>query len=653
MHPLCRQRTTGEETLVCLHENRVSAIARASALSPGEPRLRAPRCFRQHVRSFGRCSSSRASRSSAPSMRRRTSCSTRTMPPATSSPSGASTRRRSRSPDSRRSSGPTGTVVTITGTGFGATATANAVTFNGVAATVVAATATTLTVAVPAGAATGKIAVTVAGNTATSAQDFVVAAPGVPTIGGFTPAAGPAGTAVTVTGTNFNAAPGATTVKLNQNAATAIVGHDDAARVRRSGRHRLRQDPHRDQRGQRRQRRGFRRAARDDCRERHHRHDAGSSRTAPRKASASMPPASTERSCSTATRATGSAFSSAISRSIRRGRRLPTRSTSRTTRSSRAARCRRRISRSICRRCRWPAPTRCCSARASRRFRSTRGSRATPSSRPTGRRGRRAERRAIHAGADRGGGRRAESVDGVGLGHRSRRRQSRLDDRAAERLHVPPGQRNRAGLHDAAAAVHGDGHACGGLHGERRNDADRVQGRIRCGRRRCRSTARRVDLAIAESRRRRAPHVCRCRRRESGARHHGARPQPRVGYVRERLGVQAGCRVAGVDQLPRRRHAVRGQSAESSRHRHLQRHRAAGERRDGITAGVALARCRRDAWQAARRSAWRWRVPARMRGSTFAGHGRRADRAPGARRRDEPARRRGFSSSSASPMARG
>ena len=117
-------------------------------------------------------------------------------------------------------SGPTGTLVTITGTGFGATPTTNAVTFNGVAGTVVAATVTTLTVAVPTGAATGRIAVAVAGNTATSAQDFVVAAPGVPTITGFTPAAGPPGTAVTVTGTNFNAAPGATTVKLNQNAAT-------------------------------------------------------------------------------------------------------------------------------------------------------------------------------------------------------------------------------------------------------------------------------------------------------------------------------------------------------------------------------------------------------------------------------------------------
>jgi YD repeat-containing protein len=118
-------------------------------------------------------------------------------------------------------SGPTGTLIAITGTGFGATASDNVVTFNGVSATVVAAAVTALTVAVPAGATTGKIAVTVGGSIATSAQEFVVIAPGVPTIAGFTPAAGPPGTAVTVTGTNFNAAPGATTVKLNQNGATA------------------------------------------------------------------------------------------------------------------------------------------------------------------------------------------------------------------------------------------------------------------------------------------------------------------------------------------------------------------------------------------------------------------------------------------------
>jgi hypothetical protein len=117
-------------------------------------------------------------------------------------------------------SGAAGTAVTISGAGFSSNATSDGVRFNGVAATVTAATASTLTVAVPAGATTGKIGVTVAGNTAVSAQDFVVTAPGAPAVSGFTPAAGPAGTTVTVTGTHFNPAAGATTVRLNQSVAT-------------------------------------------------------------------------------------------------------------------------------------------------------------------------------------------------------------------------------------------------------------------------------------------------------------------------------------------------------------------------------------------------------------------------------------------------
>jgi len=75
--------------------------------------------------------------------------------------------------------GPAGVTVNVAGVGFSATATANTVTLNGVPATVTAASATTLTVTVPAGAATGRIAVTAGGNTAASAQDFVVTAPGV------------------------------------------------------------------------------------------------------------------------------------------------------------------------------------------------------------------------------------------------------------------------------------------------------------------------------------------------------------------------------------------------------------------------------------------------------------------------------------------
>ncbi len=117
------------------------------------------------------------------------------------------------------SSGPPGTIVTISGSGFSPTAAGNGVTFNGVAAPAFAATTNALSVAVPNGAATGRIAVSVAGSTAVSAQDFVVTVPGVPTITGFAPATGSAGTPVTITGTNFNSAVGATTVRLNQNAA--------------------------------------------------------------------------------------------------------------------------------------------------------------------------------------------------------------------------------------------------------------------------------------------------------------------------------------------------------------------------------------------------------------------------------------------------
>ena len=46
--------------------------------------------------------------------------------------------------------------------------------FNGVAAVVTASTSTSITVTVPSGATTGKISVTVGGNTATSADDFTV-----------------------------------------------------------------------------------------------------------------------------------------------------------------------------------------------------------------------------------------------------------------------------------------------------------------------------------------------------------------------------------------------------------------------------------------------------------------------------------------------
>lgn len=100
--------------------------------------------------------------------------------------------------------GPEGTAVTLFGTGFTTqTPSQNAVTFNGVPATVTSATATQLGTSVPVGATTGPVAVTSPSGSATSSEAFTVAPSGAPTITSVTPQIGPAGTAVTITGTNF------------------------------------------------------------------------------------------------------------------------------------------------------------------------------------------------------------------------------------------------------------------------------------------------------------------------------------------------------------------------------------------------------------------------------------------------------------------
>jgi hypothetical protein len=108
----------------------------------------------------------------------------------------------------RPARGPGGTSVVLQGTGFSATPSANAVTFNGTAATVTSASPYELVVTVPAGATTGTIGVTAPGGSATSAEPFTVTADsGVPTITGFTPTIGPAGTSVSISGTNFETTP--------------------------------------------------------------------------------------------------------------------------------------------------------------------------------------------------------------------------------------------------------------------------------------------------------------------------------------------------------------------------------------------------------------------------------------------------------------
>jgi YD repeat-containing protein len=102
------------------------------------------------------------------------------------------------------SRGPIGTTVTIRGSGFSVTPSQNAVSFNGTTATVSTATTTQLVVTVPTGATTGAVGVTTPAGSASSASPYVVTTSLAPTITGFTPTSGLAGTAVTLSGTNFD-----------------------------------------------------------------------------------------------------------------------------------------------------------------------------------------------------------------------------------------------------------------------------------------------------------------------------------------------------------------------------------------------------------------------------------------------------------------
>lgn len=99
-------------------------------------------------------------------------------------------------------SGIVGTTVKITGIGFDPLANDNIVKFNGTQATVTSATSTSLTVTVPSNSTTGKITVEANGDVATSSSDFTVLNP---TIANFTPSSGVAGATVTILGTNFSA----------------------------------------------------------------------------------------------------------------------------------------------------------------------------------------------------------------------------------------------------------------------------------------------------------------------------------------------------------------------------------------------------------------------------------------------------------------
>jgi Domain of unknown function (DUF1929)/Carboxypeptidase regulatory-like domain/IPT/TIG domain len=107
-------------------------------------------------------------------------------------------------------SGSIGAEIMIEGTHFADVA---GVKFNSTPATsFTVASPTMIHAVVPAGATSGKVTVTTAAGTATSAANFTVLSPPVPTISSFTPASGPVGTSVLIKGTNF---VNVTAVKLN------------------------------------------------------------------------------------------------------------------------------------------------------------------------------------------------------------------------------------------------------------------------------------------------------------------------------------------------------------------------------------------------------------------------------------------------------
>ena len=114
-------------------------------------------------------------------------------------------------------SGIVGDSVAITGTNFGNTQGISTVSFNGIAATASNWSDTSISTSAPTGATTGNIVVKVSG-VASNGVNFTVYI--TPTISSLSPASGAVGTSVTITGINFQAAQGTSTVTFKGTVAT-------------------------------------------------------------------------------------------------------------------------------------------------------------------------------------------------------------------------------------------------------------------------------------------------------------------------------------------------------------------------------------------------------------------------------------------------
>src|SRR5262249_58938917 len=109
-------------------------------------------------------------------------------------------------------SGPRGASVTIAGANFGSSQGASTVSFNGTTATTVSSwSATSIVAAVPAGATTGNVVVTVSG-VVSNGVTFTRTSPSITNL---SPTKGAAGSSVTITGSNFGSSQGTSTVSFN------------------------------------------------------------------------------------------------------------------------------------------------------------------------------------------------------------------------------------------------------------------------------------------------------------------------------------------------------------------------------------------------------------------------------------------------------
>jgi IPT/TIG domain-containing protein len=120
-------------------------------------------------------------------------------------------------------SGPIGTAVTITGTGFQDGSVVNDVEFNNSDATFTINSDAQIITTVPAEATDGPIEVSDSDGTATGASDFDVTPSPVPTVTSFDPTSGTTGTSVVITGTGLT---GATSVTFNGVVATYTLNSD-------------------------------------------------------------------------------------------------------------------------------------------------------------------------------------------------------------------------------------------------------------------------------------------------------------------------------------------------------------------------------------------------------------------------------------------